>query len=194
MPNTSATGGYLSPVSLATPIEDAALDAAIQRMVAGITGLDGSLVRPRWQPVTPKQPEPNITWCAIGITNRTPDDNAAVLHDPNGDGQDHLIRHEGIELLASFYGLQGQTYAGILRDGMQIEQNREALRSDGMAFVSAGQMLAVPELYNQQWIRRYDLTIYLRRVINRTYPVLNIIEADPQFTADVPDLQFISNN
>src|SRR4051812_9766277 len=55
--NDSSTGGYLSPVVASSALQDAALDALLQQMVAGITGLPGNMVRPRWQPVTPKQPE-----------------------------------------------------------------------------------------------------------------------------------------
>lgn len=182
----SSTGGYLQPAAAPLPVEDAALEDVLQAMVAGITGLDGSLVRPRWQPVMPKQPEPSVNWCAIGVTTLTPEPGTAqVLHDDTIDGHDTLIRHEDMELLASFYGPQAQSYACMLRDGLQIAQNREAIAQSGIAFISTGQLLAVPELYNQQWIRRYDLTVQLRRVINRTYGVLNIVSADTIIEADV---------
>ena len=47
-----------------------------------------------------------------------------------------------------------------------------------MAFFEAGDLIAAPDLLNQQWVRRYDLRIRLRRKIERTYPVLNILSAD----------------
>ena len=47
-----------------------------------------------------------------------------------------------------------------------------------MAFVEAGELIAAPELVNQQWVRRYDLRIRMRRKITRTYQVLNILSAD----------------
>jgi hypothetical protein len=177
MANTSATGGYLQPASTATPDEDIDLDLVLQPMVAGITGLDGSMVRPRWQPTLPRTPEASVNWCAIGVTLITPDDNAVVTHNGAGDGLDNLVRHEDIEALATFYGPQAGLHAAMLRDGLQIPQNWEGLTPLGLAFVKAGDMRTVPELVNQQWVRRVDLPIYLRRIVRRTYPVLNILSA-----------------
>lgn len=61
---------------------------------------------------------------------------------------------------------------------MYVPQNSEALKVRDMAFVEAGELIAAPELINQQWVRRYDLRIRLRRKINRTYQVLNILSAE----------------
>lgn len=182
MANTSATGGYLQPASTATPQEDLALDLILQAMVAGITGLDGALVRPRWQATQPRVPEITVTWCAIGVMRHDPDDNAAIEHDPTGNGADNLVRHEDLELLASFYGPEAVMRATMLRDGLQIAQNREAINANGIGFVKAGAVLPVPELVNQQWVRRQDLPITLRRIVRRTYPVLNILSAPVSIT------------
>lgn len=177
MANTSATGGYLAPAGTPTPADEA-LEDILQPMVAGITGLAGKYVRPRWQPGTPKQPEPTVNWCAIGVMQTRPDANPAIEHDGTGDGEDHYQRHQDVILLATFYGPNAQGYAQILADGMYVPQNSEALRAQNMAFVEAGELIAAPELINQQWVRRYDLRIRLRRKIERTYPVLNILSAD----------------
>lgn len=182
MANTSATGGYVQPASTATPEEDLALDLIVQAMVAGITGLDGSLVRPRWQPTQPRMPEITVTWCAIGVTLIRPDDNAAIEHDPTGQGADNLVRHEDLEVLATFYGPEAALRAAMLRDGLQIAQNREAINASGIGFVKAGEIRPVPELVNQQWVRRQDLPISLRRIVRRTYPVLNILSAPVSIT------------
>ncbi|MNJ82492.1 hypothetical protein D3C77_819390 [compost metagenome] len=48
-----------------------------------------------------------------------------------------------------------------------------------MAFVGASDILPVPELVNQQWVRRYDISIQMRRQVVRVYPVLNILSAEP---------------
>lgn len=182
MPNTSATGGYIQPASVAAPNEDAELDAILQQMVAGVTGLAGSLVRPRWQPIAPRIPEAGVDWCAFGVTRITSDDNAAVLHDGAQDGSDGLVRHEDLELLATFYGPQAGRFAAMLRDGLHIAQNREGLWAKGVGFVKADEMRTVPELINQQWVRRVDLPVYLRRIVRRTYPVLNILSAPISIT------------
>ncbi|OVE94454.1 phage neck terminator protein [Allorhizobium ampelinum] len=175
--NTSATGGYLAPTST-QPADDDGLEDIIQAIVVGITGLDGTLVRPRWQPNPPKQPAQNANWCAIGVTRQQPDSYGAIVHSGSGDGSDTLQRHEYLDVLASFYGPQGQAYAGLFRDGLFIAQNREAMRANGLALYEANEIIAAPTLVNTVWNRRYDLSFRLRRQIDRTYDVLNILSAD----------------
>ena len=184
--NDSSTGGYLAPSVASPPLEDAELDALIQQMVVGITGLPGNMVRPRWQPVVPKQPEPGVNWCAIGITAQENDANPVIQHSGADSGSDTYIRHQGIEVLTSFYGPNGKRYAQQLSDGLAIPQNREQLGVNDMAFVEAGAIRSVPEQVNQQWIRRYDLMVWLRRKITRSYAVLNLLSADVQTTTDGP--------
>ena len=177
MANSSATGGYLTPATLSPPLADLDLDAEFQKLVVGVTGLAGQYVRPRWQPVAPKQPEPTVNWCAISVTRITPDAGPVFLHDPTGNGSDHLIRHEDISVLATFYGPQSQRYALALRDGCMLPQNNEGLNLVGISFVNSDTILPVPELVNQQWIRRYDIRLNFRRVVNRDYAILNILSA-----------------
>lgn len=177
MANTSATGGHLAPTGTPTPADEA-LENILQPLVAGITGLHSDFVRPRWQPGNPKQPEPNVNWCAIGVMHTKQDANPAIEHDGTGDGADQYQRHQDVTLLATFYGPNAQAYGQLLSDGMYVPQNGEALKALGMAFVEAGDLIAAPDLLNQQWVRRYDLRIRLRRKIERTYPVLNILSAD----------------
>ncbi len=175
--NTSATGGYLSPQPETDPAEDVALEDQLQAIVAGITGIPGHLVRPRWQPVPPKQPSVDTDWCAIGIVRITPDDNAVIAHQPAGEGTDALQRHETIEVLASFYGPGGYRGAARLRDGFPVAQNREAMFLIGMGFIDTDAIVSAPDLVNQQWLRRADLAFRLRRRIDRTYPVLHLLSA-----------------
>jgi len=60
----------------------------------------------------------------------------------------------------------------------------EGLKASGIGFIDSGPIRTVPELYNQQWIRRFDLALTFRRKVSRTYPILNIISADPIYTTD----------
>ena len=187
--NSSATGGPLLPLAPTPPLQGDALDDALTALVIGITGLDGSLVRPRWQPDPPNQPPAAIDWCAIGITSITPDGNATIIHfggrsvnDPNAF--DQMQRHEELEVTASFYGPNGASNAGLLRDGLAIAQNREPLVARGMAYINTIGFMALPELVNQQWIRRQDVTLRFRRIVVRNYPVLNIRAADAAVRTD----------
>ncbi|WP_186072126.1 phage neck terminator protein [Burkholderia gladioli] len=185
--NDSSTGGYLAPTVEAPPDEDDALDNLLHDLIAGVTALDGSLVRPRWQPTVPKQPAPNVNWCAFGVSDQEPDANPVIQHDGTGEGSDTYIRHEGIEVACTFYGPNAKGYAQRLADSLAIPQNREALGLNDMAFVGVSRIRAAPDFVNQQWIRRYDITFTLRRKIIRTYPVLNLLSVHATTTTDSSD-------
>lgn len=178
MPNTSATGGYLTPSS-APLVEDDALDDVFTAAILGISGLPAGMVRPRWQPKPLLQPAGDVNWCAFGITVDETDAHGAVYqHDAAADGsngQDEYQRQTEITLLASFYGPNAKGYAQIMRDGLAVPQNQEELQLNSILFVTAGTIRAVPDSINMQWIKRYDLQITFRRQINRTYAVQNLL-------------------
>lgn len=173
------------------PLEDADLDRQFQMAVVGITGIPGPLVRPRWQPIPPKTPEASVDWCAIGITQQMADAGGYIKHVGADQGHDDYIRHEDIEVLCTFYGPHAQRHAAMLRDGFAIPQNIEALNHVGIGFVDADSIRAVPELFNQQWVKRYDLQLRFRRKVQRTYAVLNILSATPEIISD--EIGIISN-
>ncbi|MNR48094.1 hypothetical protein D3C85_1672880 [compost metagenome] len=96
--------------------------------------------------------------------------------------------------MCSFYGPSAKGYAQRLADSMSIPQNSEQLALNGMKFVRASDIQPAPALINQQWNRRYDLTLVLRRKITRTYPVLNLLSAEVQSTTDsVPPVAATTN-
>ncbi|MBB3808755.1 phage neck terminator protein [Pseudochelatococcus contaminans] len=181
---TSATGGYLTPASKPSPLEDDDLEDFLQEMVAGITGLSATMVRPRWQPIPPKQPSSETDWAAVGIVHREPDDNAVQIHNSAGEGSTTLSRHEVVSVTASFYGPNSHRYAGILRDGLSIAQNREPLQLRDMGLVDVGAVVSVPSLVQQRWIRGADLTIRVRREITREYAILNLNSAQGAINGD----------
>lgn len=196
MSNDSSTGGYLVPSS-APPLEDTALDALLQGAVVGITGLPDTLVRPRWQPVVPLQPEATVDWCGIGVLSDTPEYGAYTRHypgepsdpdDSSGQGYDLQIRHEVLEVMASFYGPNSRGNANLFRAGLAVGQNREAFYFQNMNFVSTDCRLTnAAELINEVWFRRIDVAFYVRREIDRTYPILNILSAPISIQSDEPN-------
>ncbi len=193
MTNTSATGGPLAPVGSHQPA-DLNLDVFLQAIVAGILSMPGVNVRPRWQPTPPSQPDRPVDWCAMGITRVDSDTNAVLSHDSSGDGQDDLIRHEQFEVLCSLYGPNAVGNAARLRDGLSVPQNREALASQDIAYVSADRIVRVPSLVNQQWIGRADLPLTFRRKISRTYAVLNLLSASGVVDAGTLEQPFATEN
>ena len=186
--NTSATGGFLVPSS-PPPIDGATLEDALTAIVAGITGIDPTLVRPRWQVTPPKDPEINVDWCGVGVLNETPDaGNPSSYHSPNdngGLGSSTTLQQSTLEIMASFYGPNARGLAALLRDGLMIGQNREALFLLDMGLVSKpGPTVRVPELVNNQWRNRVDLTFAIRRLVARVWPIENALAADITIRGD----------
>lgn len=181
----------------AAPVEDDDLDDVLQAMVAGITGLSGDLVRPRWQTTVPKTPEPDVDWCSIGVMTSNPDTYAYIEHlsgssitDQSGDLSK---RHEEIEVLASFYGPHAKSNLGVLRDGLGIEQNGYAIKASGLNFVSIDRGRRAPEFINQQWINRWDSVLVFRRMVARSYPVNNILTAEIDLKDDTGHVDRVIN-
>jgi hypothetical protein len=199
MPNTSATGGYLTPDGvIAPPLEDDALDDFLGDVVAAIVGLDrDTRVRPRWQLDPPNPPARNVDWAAVGVPNRPRRDTFPVIqHDgaaAAGAGADILIRNEDIELLVTFYGPHCQANATLLADGIFVAQNREALATAGIKLVSAGEPTKAPELLKGLWYPRCDLAIVLRREVRREYPVLNLLSAAGEIVSTAATVAFNAN-
>lgn len=160
------------------PAEDVDLDAIIQETVRDICALSGDLVRPRWQPIAPKQPEQIVDWVAIGIISITSDAGPAIEHNPLGQGTDTYQRHDTIEVLGSFYGPHGQTNAALLRDGLAIPQNTEPLGDVAMRFVECGPIRQAHELVNTKWIKRQDMSLWFRRKVTRVYGIESLAIAD----------------
>lgn len=175
MSNTSATGGYLT----STPIlEDQALFDFMHDLITGITGMDPTLVRPRWQPEPPDLPDFNVNWCAFGITEgETEPGTAYVVHQDSPQILDQLQRHETLDVFASFYGPNASSLAKTLRDGLQVAQNREILQLASMGLVSTGDVVTAPELIKERWLYRVDLSVKIRRQIVRTFTVLDLASA-----------------
>lgn len=188
MTNTSATGGYLAPTAPSPPLEGKALLDFIQPIISGISGMAGNLVLPRWQAEPPNIPAAATAFCSFGIIGRTADTFPYISHDSSGDGADNLQRQEQLNILASFYDLgvsgQADNLASLLRDGFAIAQNREVLQLSGYALAYTGDLTPVPSLLKERWLYRVDLPFSIRRQIDRTYPVLNILSAQGTLTGE----------
>jgi len=182
--NTSATGGYILEVPPHPPTgRDVTL--ALQQAVVNLTGLPGTLVRPRWQISPPAQPPAEVSWAAIGTTHLEADDYPVIIHDGSaqlvgapGPGVDRMQRHVSVTIVVTFYGPEAEDLAGAFRDAMYVQQNWEPLHILGLNMREVHDLARAPELVNQQWIDRIDIRLEMRGQLNRVYPVLNIDGAD----------------
>lgn len=177
MPNTSATGGYLRPTT-PTPIDDKALGLFINAMIVGLTGVDENLVREAFQPNPPKRPNIDVNWVAFYTTNEQAELGNAYVEVAKDGLSSKQIRHETFDIRVTVYGPQAKAIAKILRDGLEIPQNREQLFLNGMAYVDCSSIISIGELNNEQWYKRSDLTLTMRRELNRTYGVLSFVAAN----------------
>ena len=178
MTNSSATGGYLTP--LTEPIMGQALSRLLQQAIVSITGLPDTLVRPRWQAEPGNIPTEGTVWASVGISRRVPEGTAWQWF-ADGTETYTLQRQEEITILCSFYDTgidqEADRYAAILREGLQLGQNREVLRANGFGFIAVGDMIPLPTLLKQRWLYRVDVPIRFLRTMTWTYNVLSVLSA-----------------
>jgi hypothetical protein len=180
----STQAGYLAPTTLSMlglPFED-----FMQEVVAGITGINPTLVRPRWQPQPPTTPAVTVDWIACGVLRTEADWNPAIIHQTDQNGTDLLLMQEHITYIISIYGPHSDDYAGMLRDGLFIEQNRALFRSNGIGLVEVSDIGRVPELFRQQWRDRNDLEVHLNRQVRRVYNVRSLLRSTGTILAQGP--------
>jgi hypothetical protein len=173
--NDSTAAGWLTPTDV-PPDADEALERKLSQWVKALSGLPDAMVRPRWTAVQPAQPAQGVNWCGFGILSVTDDDNPAFVN--QGEDTTEMWKHEQIECMASFYGPGSQGVGSQFRDGLKVSQNNDQLKALGLSLGEYSKLVSAPELINNQWVRRYDMTIYLRRKLIRTYGIQSILETN----------------
>lgn len=171
-------------------IDDAQLALFLQQTVAGVIGIPGNLVRPRWQPNPPTQPPAGTDWVAIGVMERIPTDYPRER--VNSSGTLTQSRWETLDVLASFYGPNAGFNSSQLRDGLYIAQNRELLGTYGIRLRDVGSARTVPELVATSWLNRVDMPISLVRQLDRTYAILEMLSANIEFQTEAGALPTVT--
>lgn len=173
MSNDSTQAGYITPTS-APQAYDEDLERQLSRWVKALSGLPDGMVRPRWTPVQAAMPAQSENWCGFGIIGFTNDDSPAFVQQSEEGAQ--MWRHEVVECMASFYGPSSQQIAALFRDGTQIPQNNSELNRIELSLFDTSPITSFPELINNQWVRRYDVTVRLRRKVIRDYSIKTLVE------------------
>lgn len=175
------------PQSTPVPLMDDALDDLFQANIVNITGIVGSLVRPRFQPEPAAHPEHNVDWVAFGVVTQDADTFPSITHDPNGDsgaGTDLVERDELITLNLSFYGPNNGRLSSQYREGLFVEQNRWDLAAQGVGLVSVGPVINLPALLKDKWVKRKDTKVIFRRRSGRVYKVPSLVKASATINTD----------
>ena len=172
MPNDSSTGGFLLPTVV--PLDDVQFDNLIHDWIAGVSGLDPTLVRPSWQPDPPPLPDFTVPcWAAFGILRVHNDWDAVVQHYA---GYSTTLRYQQMELMTTWYGAAAGDVALQFRMGTAINQNQD-LFYPSVKFVSVEDQVTMSENIKGRWQRRVDVTVVLRRLVQCTYAVLDLVAA-----------------
>jgi hypothetical protein len=179
--NTSATGGYLTPTN-SINIDDTDLDHIFHDLFAGVTGLDNTLVRPRWVLKPSNMLDRNTTWISFGVIDTRNDTNPSQWFD-NVQGM-ILINNQELDVQVSCYGPNAAQIEGILRDGLNLDQNREVIDSLGIVLVDVGKAVNTSELINTEWVKRVETKVTFRKQIRRVYAVLSLEAAAVDIHSD----------
>jgi hypothetical protein len=102
-----------------------------------------------------------------------------------GSNNNTTQRHQEQEIGCTFYGPQADEYVDVIADGFQIQQNLEALRLANMGFVAVGEATQVPDLINERWVDRYEMSVTLRREVQRVYPILSFASVSGSIQGDL---------
>ena len=176
--NDTTQPGYLTPTNPA-PQYDEALERELSRWIRGVSGLPDGMAVPRFTDPQPAIPVMGTNWCGFNISDFQDAANpASVTKDDDTDSQ---WQYETLVVLCCFYGPAGQSFAKTFRSGLFVSQNNAELNRVGLTLGEVGRIIPAPELINNQWQRRYDLTMTLRRKTVREYGIKSILSASVQF-------------
>jgi hypothetical protein len=183
-PNTSASGGYLSPTTTPIP-ENLTFSQFLQTVMVGISGINGTLVRPLWQPDPPKMPDAFTNWLAFGITKSAakgfPFQGLATV----GDSQVYNSSyHSKVNIACVLYGPLAFENFELIRDGFYLPQNNESLKAANFGLIGVNEGVRNAELIDEIWFNRFDFSIDLYYQTLRTYPILTFLSANG--TAFIP--------
>ena len=185
----SRFAGFLGPANPPEQppvLNDDAWEDFLHDTFAGITGLDPTLVRPRWQEEPPLRPDIGVNWMAFGTTATRTDPYPAIFHIGTNDGYDAMQEMEELDILCSFYGPNNEQYQSIFQRGLYVEQNLANFRANAVGLVGTTGFTRAAELVKDRYWPRTDVTVTVRREVRYNYNVLNLLGANVNIKAQPP--------
>lgn len=181
---SSATGGFLRPTS--APIYGQALDRVFHGVLAGVTGIPADLVRPTFQQSPPRMPGIETDWLAFAVN----------VFSPKFSGWQWLNEEEvyiqrqveRLDLSCVFYGPNAELNASNLASGLYLLQNTDSLISQNMRFIGSGDVLSVPELINERYFNRSDVSLTFSRDAVRVVDILSFASAQVEIDAETQNV------
>jgi hypothetical protein len=154
-------------------------------VLRGVTGMPPGLIRPRWQPKAPNWPAEGIDWVSVGVVRTVPSDyGGQTFSDEKLVHQQHLT----VECLLSIYGPSAVRIAGVVRAGLQMTLNQDAIHGIGLAVQDVGATTTLSEEVNSVFIPRLDLPVQFRMVMSTTYNVPEIRKSGGTIEGPVPSV------
>lgn len=178
MGNDTTTAGWLTPTS-APPDNDQTLEKKLTQWIQGVSGLEEGKVVPRWSATAPSPFPANTNGCAFEVVSIN--DEGYPAFENQTDDSAEMWRYQQIECMTSFFGPDSQSIGSQFRDGLNISQNNAELNRLSLSLGEFTALISAVELGDDPAIRRYDMTIYLRRKLIRTYGVKSILSASVSY-------------
>ncbi|ELQ5981312.1 phage neck terminator protein [Cronobacter sakazakii] len=177
MSNDTTAAGWLTPTG-SPPAWESALNQTLAQWIAGVSGLPGTAITPLWQD---NATTPDMPGCAFGITEIHA---APPYWAPLNADDDLLTVSEQLQVQCLFTGTDAPAFATQFRDGMAVAQNQDELNRMGLAVCASTAIICVSELIDNQWQRRYRMTVSLSRIYTRTYHIKSLATAQVAFTGE----------
>ncbi|UTJ45713.1 hypothetical protein NLZ15_12665 [Atlantibacter subterranea] len=179
--NDTTRPGYLTAVGI-KPIYDEPLEQQLAQWIHGISGLPESDVIIDYANPPFILPPVTTDWCGFSIDHFFFEPDIACV--PVNADSDYHWQFESLAVICRFYGPHSQTYANAFRSGVFVSQNNAELNLIGFSLGDVGNIVATPELINNQWQRRYDLPVTLRRKAIREYGIKSFLSTSVQISGE----------
>lgn len=177
---SSIERGYLAPTDIG--LNDNAFEDFLHDLFEGLTSLPGNLIRPSWQLEPPQLPELGTNWISFGIIETIDENIASEIF--RGDLDMVVARGQEVTVQVSAFGPTADNTVSLIREGIQLEQNREILRLNNIGFIETTRVINTSLEINKRWSKRRDFNLRLRRIVQRTYPIRTILSVPTAITTE----------